>query len=269
MEDKDQDYDIGAVDIEGEEKDNFSLDQIFSKEPVKKAVPETVPETVPEPEKAEEPEPEKEPEQEQKQEPKEQPEDVNGLKYAITAERQRRQEAEDRLKQLLEQQKKPAEKKEFDWENPNNSLESVKKEFQVELEKAKLDMSSAACAARHEDYQQKEQTFISLVAENPALYNTMMQQRDPAEWAYNYAKRHETMQRIGNDPSAYENELRARIEAEIVEKYGLSKTKEVEKRLQETAAKLPPSAARMPGKKNLSDDIIIHENPLKAAGFDR
>lgn len=164
---------------------------------------------------------------------------------------------EKNKRQALEKQyeNRPPEKLEFDWENPQETIQKLQTDFENKLLVSKLDMSAAQAKSRHEDYDEVEQVFIGMVQENPSIYNQMVSQVDPAEYAYQLAKQKMFTDEVGKDPADYEAKLRAKHFAEFEAEF-----KNKEKTTAETIANLPPSAKSMTDKNQPA--IVVDNDPL-------
>lgn len=206
--------------------------------------PETVPEVEPErtqPEEGETGEKETAPPAVEKT-PRYSPEDYEKL----VAERNAFQRAtleERKKRQQLEQQQVKQEKPRFwDAEDPDAYLEQKLAErehsIRAEMRTQYLNISEANARSKHEDYDQKFQVFSQMVQRDPTIYHQMLNQPDPAEYAYRAASRLIQMQEMGN-PDEYrkkvESEVESRIRAELEQKM----RGEYEQKLQ--AASLPGS----------------------------
>lgn len=148
-----------------------------------------------------------------------------GLQAALLAERRRRQELEAALHQKQEEEKP------FLGEEYEQRFQETETKFRNELIRQKLDMSEAFAREKHADFDEKLEVFASLVQENPALYQQMVQQSNPAEFAYKAASAQQKLKEMG-DPTEYEQKLRQQITAELEEKYNAKLDAETKKRQQ-------------------------------------
>jgi len=158
-----------------------------------------------------------------------------GLQAALLAERRKRQELEQRLAA------KPEEPKADFWEDPEARLAQTEQKFQQQLINQKLDMSEAFARDKYADFGDKIVIFEAMVQENPALYQQMLAQANPADFAYRTATNQQKLQEMG-DPTAYEQKLREKITAEIEAKYATKGAAEHQKR-----AELPGTLATVSG----------------------
>jgi hypothetical protein len=169
----------------------------------------------------------------------------DGWKNAYFAEKKRRQAAE-----VPAQAKEP---EAFDWTNPEKTIESIKTDLRAENQANFLNMSGAQCSARHEDYQEKYQTFTGMAQANPAILETMVAQPDPAQWAYDQASQKMFTDEVGADPAAYREKIAAEERAKLETEF---KTKAAGKAA--IVAGLPPSAA------SLADNVPTNAAPKDA-----
>jgi hypothetical protein len=69
---------------------------------------------------------------------------------------------------------------------------------------------------RHEDYDEVERTFLDMARNNPALQDAFNKQPRPVEWAYNYVKKAQEVEKIGSlDMAQLEAGIRAKVLAEL------------------------------------------------------
>lgn len=157
---------------------------------------------------------------------------------ALHEERSKRQEAdksrldlEKRFNALTEQVgqllphlsrlggKEPVEKPKLDfYADPqafiSENLTNLESRINQSLGSTLMTMSEQQARARHEDYDATLETFAALTQQRPEILAQVRQVPDPAGWAYNFVKKHEALQAIGDDPIAFEKSLREKILAE-------------------------------------------------------
>ena len=163
---------------------------------------------------------------------------VTALRAEIDRIRAKNREYEERLKPVQQPalQQPEGEAKTF-WDDPEGAITQAVTGVRQEMTARILDISEASARARHADYNDKFNVFAELVSKNPHIYQTMLAQPDPAEWAYQTAARQTVMQDIG-DPLEY----RSKIEQEIRAQIALEKTEEDKKKADAMIAdKLPRS----------------------------
>lgn len=127
---------------------------------------------------------------------------------AKQAEKERRQQAEERVRQLEQtlQQKQPQNKPDI-FDNPDAVL------GQMEM-KIKAQMSEEFVKSQHSDYDDVMDHYEKMVQKNPSLYYEAMQTGLPAQHAYSVAKQDLERQEIG-DVASFKERLRQELLAEI------------------------------------------------------
>lgn len=163
--------------------------------------------------------------------------DAERLKFELIEARRARQTAEAALNA------KSVEEKEFNWEDPKETLTEMENRLKTQMQGQFLSMSESQCMSRHEDYGEKYNAFKDMAMVNPALINSMLQQPDPAEWAYKLATQKMFTDEVGADPQSFRDKIKAEVRLEMEEEYN----KKISDRI-DTAGALPPSAAKMTDK---------------------
>jgi len=166
---------------------------------------------------------------------------------ALEDERRKRQELEQYLYQLSQQQPQQPQQPEEDpndifWGDPvgliNSTLQEattrLQREHQFEIFQTRAELSREVMASRHEDYEDVEAVFLQAVDQDPSLAAKLGQSKNPAKFAYEEGLKLRQLQ----DPDAY----RARIEAEILAKYGIQLGQQPGKK----SPSPPPSLAMAP-----------------------
>ena len=92
----------------------------------------------------------------------------------------------------------------------SDAMKQARQEFALERTRA----SAIAAQTKYADYNDAIEAFKDLAATNPGLEQTMMQQPDPAEWAYRTAKTHMEVSQYGSLDAA----INARVEAELAKR---------------------------------------------------
>jgi Neuraminidase (sialidase) len=190
---------------------------------------------------------------------------IAGLNAALAAEREKKREAQQRVYELSQgrqQQHQEPVKREFDWTNPEKTIEGVKEELSRDMNTRILNMSEAQCQSRHEDYGEKYEVFKSMAMANPSIVNQMTNQPDPAEWAYRQAANQMSMQEMGSDPAAYKAKLTAEITASVIAQMQAGKINQIENKIQSVTGKLPPMASSIPGKTRMDQGPVVLDDPL-------
>jgi hypothetical protein len=93
----------------------------------------------------------------------------------------------------------------------SDAMQLARQEFALERTRA----SAIAAQSKYADYDATIEAFKGLAAANPGLEQTMMQQPDPAEWAYRTAKTHLEVAQYGSVDALVEARLKQR-EAELI-----------------------------------------------------
>lgn len=132
---------------------------------------------------------------------------------------QRKAEDETRKRQAAEQAlaaEQARKQKEVEDDDPYAAgiKQELQSQFQQQLLAQKLDLSESFARDKHADFDDKLTVFESMVAENPSLYHQMIQQANPAEFAYKTASAQLKMKEMAN-PEEYETKLREKIRAEL------------------------------------------------------
>lgn len=141
---------------------------------------------------------------------------------ALHEERAKRQALQDQMNLLMpklvemngSKPKEPAKAPVSFNEDPEGFINSRFEEQQRSNTAKYLDLSEANAKGRHEDYPEVFAVFEGLARKEPVLLEKMMQQPDPAEWAYRTAKRAKDIAEMG-DPAAFRERTRAELLAEI------------------------------------------------------
>lgn len=159
-------------------------------------------------------------------------EKAKGLEAGISAERKKRQEAEQRYADLerqiaeLREASKPQETEQPApslWEDENAwqqhfGSQVVGTAVQQATLNAKLDMSEMMARQAHEDFDAMKERFVKMMQENPALQQQAMSDPHPWNRAYQIAKNASTMEELGaTDLDTLKAEIRKQIEAEQAE----------------------------------------------------
>lgn len=136
--------------------------------------------------------------------------EVSALKAELARIRQQNRE----LKEKQEPEKKPDL-----WENTQEWESSLEKRFDSKLENTRIGMSEAFARKHYgdQDYEQKLDTFMSMVEKTPSLIADMRASSNPADFMYQAAKRQQMLDQVG-DLDAYEKKVREKVEAELEEK---------------------------------------------------
>jgi len=141
-------------------------------------------------------------------------EEETWTKAAYLAEKQKRQEAEQRAT-FLEQQIKGNQPQPEEEDPYAASIESrVEQKFSAALVNERINQSETFARDKYADYDEKLDKFIEMAQANPALTVMMRQQANPAEFAYKTVVNQQKLQEMQN-PEEYERKLVAKIRAEL------------------------------------------------------
>jgi hypothetical protein len=218
----------------------FVAKQEKNEAPKPEAKPEAKHEPKPEPKPAEvKAEPAKPPQQEMS--------DKERAAFAAAAdERKKRQELERRLAALeAAQQQKPKEEPKKFWDDPDAALKNHEQALRNVEVNTRLQTAELIARGKYTDYDETIAHFAELVKQYPGLGPQMVQQIDPAEFAYRTAKNHREMQQAGGldklraeiDAKARAEE-RAKVEAEFKAK---------QEQMERERAAIPPSLSDVRG----------------------
>lgn len=110
-------------------------------------------------------------------------EDQSVPRQALLDERRKRQEAEERLKQLEPDEEAP---------DPTDDPEGYEKHLRAKWERERwqqvANQSRERMLEKQSDYEEKEKHFLYLASQDPELVKQMNEDPDPAAFAYNKAK---------------------------------------------------------------------------------
>jgi len=136
-----------------------------------------------------------------------------GAEAELVTERHRREEAESKLKN------RDIPNKDEDPEGYNTYLEG-------QGLRGRLEVGQEMMRDLHEDYEDTEKVFVSLIADDKgkitddSLYNKYANARNPAKFAYDHAKKHLDLEKKSSD--TYESDIRSnereKLLAELKEK---------------------------------------------------
>lgn len=143
---------------------------------------------------------------------------------ALIGERRRRQEAEQQLEQLRAQyaqpQQQPAPQSPPDrWEDPEGydqwligqAARQAEQRAMQAVQQQRIYDSAVRARAKHEDYDTAHAVFGEMVQANPALFQRMLGEADPAEFAYNAAKTEMDIRQYGGLDKLVEARVAARL----------------------------------------------------------
>lgn len=154
------------------------------------------------------------------------------LRREVRAERQKREELERRI-QMVNQQEQMIDP----LSDPEGFQRSVDAKIgQVALQ-TRLSFADQMAAEKYADYEELRDIFISHAENNPTLRQEMISAKNPAEFAYTWAKEHKAREEIG-DPVQYAEKIRT----ETIAKTMAEIDKLVEAKVKERLSGLLPSS---------------------------
>lgn len=146
---------------------------------------------------------------------------AKAFETAMLDERRKRQELEAKL---AEKEEKP----DF-WDDPEARLAEVESRFEQKLTAERLNISEAFAREKYPDFQEKLDEFAAICQEQPELFQRMIQQSNPAEYAYKTASTFKRMKEFSS-PDEFEAKIRTELEASIRAEYDKKLEDELKKR---------------------------------------
>jgi hypothetical protein len=142
-------------------------------------------------------------------------------KKAMREEREKRQAAEARLREL-QAPKTPVDP----WADLPGYLNSRDQQAEERLFVERCNLTEEMARDRHKDFDEVREVFLEEAQKNPQLFAQLRQERNPAEFAYREGLRARELKDVNGDFSAYksklEKDIEARVRAELEAKYGKS-----------------------------------------------
>jgi hypothetical protein len=181
-----------------------------------------------------------------------------GLRAALVAERQKRQDYERQLAEARapKAEAKPPETPPDFWEDPEGALKRMSEGFEEKLARERVRISETLLAGQHEDFAEVRDHFVKIAHANPALAAQMWAADNPAEFAYKTGKAALMIAKVG-DPLKLEETLRAEIRAEFDKTVEARVAAALKKR-----ADIPPSLGSMPGGGGVKESAWSGPTPL-------
>ena len=168
---------------------------------------------------------------------------------ALLDEREKRQKMEARLRDVESQIPKEDAKSKAEIPDvvvdPEGYRNYMEERFQAMETNTRITMSRQVMTAMHDDYDQREQEFLSLANDNPALAQQMAASDMPAKFVYETALKAEKAKRMEN-VDEWEATERARIREEERAKLKAEFEEQAQSEAA-TAAALQPSLASVSG----------------------
>lgn len=156
-------------------------------------------------------------------------------------ERDKRKQAEEKLRQLEAEKEKP----DF-WADPETAMKTMRDELATEFNQkftnGLLAYSMQSASYRHDDYESMKQAFTDAVQDNPALAQQAVESADPGEYIYNTGKQFSQLNAVGGDITALEERIRneVRAEYEARNKAKVDKLKNVPQSLTDETSAMQP-----------------------------
>ena len=104
------------------------------------------------------------------------------------------------------------------FEDPEKRLTELSDSFDAKLQNVKITMSESYARKVYPDFDQKLDTFLTMIDSNPLLAQQMNSAPDPATFAYETAKQKLTLDQVG-DISEFEKTIQQKAEAAAEEKF--------------------------------------------------
>lgn len=171
-----------------------------------------------EPEKGEAEKPTEEPEAKAEEEPVETPstEQEAGQMAALIAERRKRQELENKLKEYETEKPKVPDP----IEQPEEYAAYIEQKADTSILDTKITLSRDVMMDANKDYEEKESVFMGLVLDSEgkvidqSLLTKFQESKNPAKFAYEQAKEHLEIQQL-KDPK-YREKLKDEVRLEVL-----------------------------------------------------
>jgi hypothetical protein len=140
-------------------------------------------------------------------------------KKAMREEREKRQTAEARLREL-QTPKAPVDP----WADLPGALTSHQQQIRDEMFVERCNLTEEIARDKHKDFDEVRQVFLEAAEADPTLFQQLRQQRNPAEFAYREGLKVRELKDVNGDFTAYksklEKDIEARLTAQFEAKYG-------------------------------------------------
>ena len=140
-------------------------------------------------------------------------------KKAMREEREKRQAAEARLREL-QTPKAPVDP----WADLPGTLTQHQQQLREDLFIERCNLTEEIARDKHKDFDGVREVFLEEAQKNPQLFAQLRQERNPAEFAYREGLRARELKDVNGDFTAYksklEKDIEARVRAELESKYG-------------------------------------------------
>ena len=163
---------------------------------------------------------------------------------ALTAEREKRQNAERRLAELEARERANAQQTSAPdpLENPEGFAAHLNESSARATQSLRVEFQQELMRARHDDYDEKESKFLEMAQDNPALLTQAAASGNVAKFAYETVAKAEKFAEM-QDVEGFEAKLRQRLEAELRAKLEAEYAGKATKAAQLEAATSLPSLA--------------------------
>lgn len=156
-----------------------------------------------------------EPEKQEQATPAVAQESESWTKSAVLDERRKRQEAENRIKEMearfaAQQQVKVPDV----FEDPEGYSNFMRSEIQRATLENRVELSEEMMRMQKDDYDQKKDIFVELMKENPSLQQQALKHPMPGRFVYETALKHEKLKQMEN-VDEFEAKIRAELETKI------------------------------------------------------
>jgi len=185
-------------------------------------------------------------------------EDEPWTKKAVLDERRKRQELEQRLRDI-EAKKEPEQAPDW-WADPEKAAQHQSQQIEARLYQQKVELSQDFMRSQHEDYDDMEARFMEMAQENPTLRTELQKSANPARFAYETAKKAAEYDAI-KDVDSYKAKLEAEVRKDVEAKLRKELEAEQEKKAKKEAA-IDPSLASTSSKGGLKSDDYAGPTPL-------
>lgn len=185
-------------------------------------------------------------------------EDEPWTKKAVLDERRKRQELEQRLKDL-ESKKEPEQAPDW-WADPEKAAQHQSQQIEARLYQQKVELSQDFMRSQHEDYDDMEARFMEMAQENPTLRTELQKSANPARFAYETARKAAEYDAM-KDVDSYKAKLEADVRKDVEAKLRKEIEAEQEKKAKKEAA-IDPSLASTSSKGGLTSDDYAGPTPL-------
>lgn len=148
---------------------------------------------------------------------------------ALEDERRKRQEFEKQFSELQRQmqalqQPKPQVPQQPDlppdpWTDPEGAIAWHNRQQQRAIYETRVAMSEEMMSQKP-DYAEMKQEFFEAIQADPSLAHKLVAHPMPAKFVYEVGRKHRAEKRIGNDPDAFEANLREQIRQELMAELG-------------------------------------------------